>query len=269
MAAETIDEVVSALDHVVERAVRDESRIGYFAAVYRTVTAQVRTGIDAGFFDDADRMERLDVRFANRFLDALDAHERSEEVTRSWRAAFLAAERWSPIILQQLLVGMNAHINLDLGIAAAQTAPGEDLAGLRRDFDRINEILAGLVGGMGEGIAGVSPWIGLLDRLGGRRDDELINFSLTIARQEAWQFAVELAPLPLTHQAAPIRLRDTRVARLADVVLRPGWLRLGLLLIRSREPFDVRRTIDALRAVPAPPLAVVETRVAQRPPWRC
>lgn len=159
---------------------------------------------------------------------------------------------------------MNAHINLDLGIAAAQTAPGDDLADRRRDFDRINEILAGLVGGLGEQMAGISPWIGLLDRVGGRHDDELINFSLTIARRQAWRFAVELAALPVEHQAAPIRRRDTQVAQLADVVLRPGWLRVGLLLIRSREPFDVRRTIEALQAVPALSLALVETRVAQR-----
>lgn len=93
MAAETIAEVVSALDDVVERALRDGNRIGYFAAVYRTVTVQVRTGLEDGFFDDADRMEQLAVRFANRFLDALDTHHRAGPVTRSWQAAFLAAAR--------------------------------------------------------------------------------------------------------------------------------------------------------------------------------
>jgi hypothetical protein len=33
---------------------------------------------------------------------------------------------------------------LDLGIAAAETAPGQALPDLRRDFDRINEIIASL-----------------------------------------------------------------------------------------------------------------------------
>lgn len=263
MTPTTIDEVLAALDGVVERAVRAGDRIGYFAAVYRTVTAQVRVGVETGFFDDAERMERLDVLFANRFLQALDAHQRGERPTRSWRVAFEASQRRRPIVLQHLLVGINAHINLDLGIAAAETSSGEQLPTLRRDFDRINEILAGLMAGTRGAVAAVSPWIGLLDRLGGRGDDEVVNFSLAVARAQAWRFATELAPLPADQRAGPIRGRDERVARLADVVLRPGLLSGALLLIRSREGFDVGQTVEALTRVPPPPLAVVEARVRE------
>lgn len=138
------------------RAVRDGNRIAYFAAMYRTVTAQVQAGLEVDFFDDGERMERLDVIFANRFLDALEAG-RGGRPTRSWRVAFDAAERWRPIVLQHLLVGINAHINLDLGAAAAQTAPGDQLPDLRADFDRINEILAGLMEGMRGALAEISP----------------------------------------------------------------------------------------------------------------
>lgn len=56
-------------------------------------------------------------------------------------------------------------------------------------------------------------------------------------------------------------MRDERVARVANIVLRPGWLSLSLLLIRSREGFDVGATIEALTLVPPPPLSVVEERV--------
>lgn len=76
MTARTIDEVLEGLDRAVERAVDDGNRIGYFAVVYRTVTAQVRAGLEADFFDDAERMERLDVLFADRFLDALETGRR-------------------------------------------------------------------------------------------------------------------------------------------------------------------------------------------------
>ena len=60
--------------------------------------------------------------------------------------AFEAATRWRPIILQHLLLGMNAHINLDLGIAAATVAPREALPSFQHDFDEINVILTGLIG---------------------------------------------------------------------------------------------------------------------------
>jgi hypothetical protein len=80
-------------------------------------------------------------------------------------------------------VGISAHLNLDLGIAAAETAPAHALAGLRRDFDRINEIIASLITHVEHDIAEVSPWIGLLDRIGGRHDEEIVRFSMSDRRR--------------------------------------------------------------------------------------
>lgn len=261
MPPDTVDEVLAALDRVVERGLRDGSRLGYFAVLYRTVTAKVKEGIEEGFFDDAERMEHLDLIFAKRYLDAFDAFDRGQPLTRSWQDAFEAAAGWRPIVLQHLLVGINAHINLDLGVAAAECAPGDKLPGLRRDFDRINEILALVMAQVQRNLGKISPWIGLLDRIGGRTDDEVVRFSIVVARTEAWRFATELAPLPGDQWAAPIGARDTRVARLARLVLRPGPLSAGLLLIRARETNDVRKTIEMLAQVPGPALEAVEARV--------
>lgn len=61
-----IRDVLDALDAVIERSIAERDRVGYFAAMYRQVTAKVAEGIAAGFFDDGPRMERLDVVFATR-----------------------------------------------------------------------------------------------------------------------------------------------------------------------------------------------------------
>lgn len=259
----TVEEVLAALDVIVSRAVESGSRIGYFAAIYRKVTAKVAEGIATGFFDDGERVQRLDVTFASRYLEALDLYQRSGSPTRSWELAFDATGAPRPIILQHLLFGINAHINLDLGIAAAETAPGPALPGLRRDFDRVNEILALLVAGIEREICEVSPWIGLLRRFGGRQDEEIVRFSIEMARTEAWRFATELAPLARQDWGGPIGARDARVARLSRVVLNPGLLAAGLLLVRARESNDVRRVIEVLNRVEAPDLGVVEARVRQ------
>ncbi len=261
MAARSVDEVLEALDAIIARAIQEESRLGYFAAIYRKVTAAVKEGIETGFFDDGSRMERLDVVFANRYLSALDLFQQGARPTRSWQLAFEAAADWRPIILQHLFVGINAHINLDLGIAASQTAPGRELPGLRRDFDRINEILAWLIHEIQDDIDEVSPWISLLDWIGGRHDEEVVRFSIDVARAEAWRFATELAPLPPETWAGPIAARDARVAHLARVVLDPGLLRFGLLVIRGRESNDICRVIKLLNSVPEPELEEVEARV--------
>jgi Family of unknown function (DUF5995) len=259
----TVAAVLEALDGIIERSLERGSRIGYFAAIYRKVTAKVAEGMGTGFFDDGGRMERFDVTFADRYLAAVAGFERGAPTTRSWELALRAAATSRPIILQHLLVGINAHVNLDLGIAAAASAPGAALPGLRRDFDRINEILASLMAGIEHDLAEVSPWIGLLDRIGGRHDEEVIRFSIEAARAGAWRFAMELAPLAREHWSGPIGARDARVAHLAGAILRPGLLSAGLLVIRARERNDVRQVIQVLNRVEAPDLAVVEARVQQ------
>ena len=261
---DTIEGVLEALDTVIAQALERGSRVGYFAAIYRKVTARIAEGIAAGFFDDGERMERFDVTFANRYLAALDSDEHGDmPLTRSWELALRAATAARPLILQHLLVAINAHVNLDLGIAAAVTAPGGTIFELRRDFDRINEILASMIADVEHDLAEVSPWIGLLDRIGGRHDEEVIRFSIEVARTEAWRFAVELAPLVRDQWAGPIRARDVRVAHVAQAVLKPGWLTAGLLVIRARESNDVRHNIEVLNRVQAPDLRSVEARVRQ------
>ena len=259
----TVDGVLDSLDGVIAEAVEQRSRLGFFAVIYRKVTAKVAEGIANGFFDDAERMHRFDVTFARRYLDAVAAYQSGDHPTRSWETAFRAATKGRPIILQQLLVGINAHINLDLGIAAATTAPGQDLPSLRGDFDRINEILASLIAGIEHDLAEVSPWIGLLDWIGGRHDEEVIRFSVEVARAEAWRFAVELAPLARDDWPGPVRARDARVAHLARRILNPGRLNAGLLVIRARERNDVREIIHLLNRVEPPDLDVVESHVRQ------
>lgn len=262
----SIDEVLAALDVVIARSMETGSRLGYFAAMYRKVTAKVKEGVGTGFFDNPERMERLDSIFANRYLDALHRFESGEKPTRSWALTFDAARETRPVIVQHLLMGVNAHINLDLGIAAAAVSPGTALPSLRRDFDRVNEILALQINATEDTLSEVSPLIGVLDWIGGRNEEELIRFSIEIARTDAWRFATELAPLAVDDWGGPIGARDTRVAHLARVVLNPGLvLEAGLLLIRSVESNDVRRVISALGDAPEPALATVEQRVRQ---WR-
>src|SRR5262245_7464543 len=138
---ESIDEVVDRLTSIIRWASDNNSRLGYFPALYRKVTIAVRDGIRRGVYDDAQRMERFDVAFANRYLDAFAAFRSGASLSSSWRLAFDSAADFWPIVLQHLLLGMNAHINLDLGIAAAATMRGHDLESIHADFDRINIVL--------------------------------------------------------------------------------------------------------------------------------
>jgi|SRR5882724_601453 len=247
MPAETIDDVIHALDGIIDWAWNQKSRTGYFAALYRRVTQSVKDGISQGHFQNGPLLEKLDVIFANRYLQAFEQFRSGQKPTLSWQVAFQAASHWYPLIVQQLLGGMNAHINLDLGIAAAVCSPGDQIAGLQTDFNEINAVLAGEVGTVAQEIAEVSPWIGLLEKFGLREETKIINFSLTKARDCAWSEAVKMAALPTNNLQAVINDLDIRVQMLGRLVVSPPfWIKLQLFPIRVRENNDVRQVLDVL-----------------------
>ncbi len=247
MPARTIDEVVDKLDAVIATAKSRESRMGYFPALYRKVTVAVRDGIREGVFEDNERLERLDVVFANRYLDAVEKHERGEKPTRAWEVSFETARKRRHIVLQHLLLGMNAHINLDLGVAAAEVAPGARIAGLRNDFEKINKLLAAQVDGVKEELSTVWPKLRRLDRLAGSAEDRLINFSIRKARSFAWRLALELAPLPPERRQTAIDVTDLFVAKLSKRIRKPGAkARIATLWIRLGERGTVPEIIDLL-----------------------
>jgi hypothetical protein len=96
---ETITDVLGALDGVIARAIDRGSRLGYFAVLYRKVTARVAEGIAGGVFEDGERMERLDVCFARRYLSAVNGLEDKDGLSRSWELAIRATDSSRPIIL--------------------------------------------------------------------------------------------------------------------------------------------------------------------------
>ena len=246
---QTIDEVIAQLDLAIEHCLREGTRLGYFAMLYRDVTMRVREGIATGRFENGARMERLDVIFASRYLQALYEYWDGKQPSASWLVAFEGARHWSPIIMQHLLLGMSAHINLDLGTAAAQTAPGDQLPDLERDFNEITNLLDDMIHGMEQRIEKVSPWFRLIDRVGGRTNEQICGFGMDQARNLAWLAAQEMASLTGEELSQKIQENDQIVALLGHVIFSPiGILtRLGLFIIRLRETRRVPQVIQILK----------------------
>jgi hypothetical protein len=253
--ATDIDGVLAELRTVVDRAEAASDRIGLFAALYRQVTLAVAKAITDGVFDDGPRMNRLDTAFANRYLAALHACQAPGDpgtAPRCWQLAFEAAARPESVIVQHLVLGVNAHINLDLAVAAARTCPGPAIADLKNDYDRINGILASVMGGLQHTVERFSPVLGGLDVVLGRLDDTILGFDLETARSEAWDAAVLLAGQPPEAQAATERMLDRYATGLARAVLSPPWpLPHALEVLRSTERTPVREVIAALDAAEA------------------
>jgi len=234
--ASTIAGVIAALDEIIDHCIETHSTLGYFAALYRRVTIKVAMGIEAGMFEDGPRMEELDVVFANRYLEAYHAHRRGEETTAAWQAAFSTEHLPQLSALQHLVLGMNAHINLDLGIAACEVAGGTPMA-LKADFMTINEILNSEINATQNRIARFVRPLRLVDRLLGSVDEQLSMFSISYARDKAWTQTLELCAGGSGSRDSLIRQRDEAVALFAQKLIRPsGFLiRFSIFLLRLFE----------------------------------
>jgi hypothetical protein len=246
--ATSIDEVIARLDAIIDQAIIERDRLGFFGVLYRTVTVAVKDGIAADRFEDGPRMERLDVAFANRYLEAFDAHRRGGTPTGSWRVAFAAGSSRHAAIMQHLLLGMNAHINLDLAIAASDVCPGAAIGGLERDFNEINSVLTELETDVEREVCSLSPWIALLDHIDPDAGRVIANFSIDRARACSWQAAQRLALLSGDARETAIAGIDAEVELLARLIARPIGvvINLNLVLVRLRETWDARRVITVL-----------------------
>jgi hypothetical protein len=247
----TVADIQQRLDVLIDEARRANSRIAYFAVLYRLVTRALQETAAASPFEDPARIERLTAIFAARYFDALDRFMRKQAAPLCWSEAFRAATNMRPVVVQHLLLGMNAHINYDLGISCVQAAPGAELARLRPDFDLVNDVLAGLIDRVEQALARIYPALRLADALGGRTDEQFLAFSLRAARAAAWSNAERLALLEGDARSADLERMDRFTQSLARKVLTPGLkLTLVLLLVRAQERGSVASIADRLEAAP-------------------
>jgi hypothetical protein len=265
-AATTLDEVVDAIGSIIDWSISVSNRLGYFAALYKRITIAVRTAVAQGAFEDGPRMERFDVRFANRYFDALNGYfhpERFSKPTRSWRITFDAASNPGPIIVQHMLAGVTTHIELDLGVVVPQIAPGTKVTTLRNDFNAINAVLSSQVNDVVAKVDQLSP--ALADLYAVLADNEifLIDVAVRSMRDSAWRFATLLALEPMFARAATIWARDRQVAGQVASIYDPpgltGFIDSIIHAIAERESRDIVKNIQALNAIAATPAPIQTT----------
>jgi hypothetical protein len=246
---QTIDEVLIRLNALLDGALRAGERLGYFVALYERVTTNVRRAIVAGnVFEDNARLERLDVVFANRFLAAWGVFCAGGAPTESWRAAFERLADPGPLVVQHLLLGMNAHINLDLGIAAAEIgATPEGLKALWPDFKRINDVLARLVIVVEDELGQIAPRLKRIEDFAPALEDKVFDFGMDAARDLAWALAERLVAAPPDGRGAVVAARDAEVARVGQALYPLGGLAGEVARwVRETEGGDVRYNIQVV-----------------------
>ncbi len=252
---QTIEDVLVELDRIIDIEQQRCSFRGYFAALYRATTERVRQGVVAGAFTDGPRMVRMDLRFAEFYIDAWRLHEARQALgsdakpSKPWRLAFGSARLEDPLIVQHLLLGMNAHINLDLPQAAVAAA-GQDLSDFKADFMQINAIIQGLLGQVQDVLDLHSPYMRRLDWWGGDKDEAFFSWSVNRARDAAWANTRLLHRVPAPLEGLVLREMELSAAAFARLI-RATPVPESIRVSESdwRRPSKVAEVIADLRAI--------------------
>jgi Family of unknown function (DUF5995) len=240
----SITSVLAAMTARLDRLPAESGSRREFLRTYRRTTAAVGAAVDAGVFEDARWVEAWDVVFADLYLAALDADlDGTSGVPRPWRQAFDAPASLHP--LQHVLLGINAHVNHDLAIAVVDVAHQlGDLESIRKDFDRVNDVLGLVYVDVLKDLDRVSRWANLAASVGGGR---AFNFSLQVARRRSWQAAEILHPLRGADRTGYLHELDRLVSVLAYLITKPGFpMSVVVGLARRLEEHDPKRVVTAL-----------------------
>ncbi|WP_452229546.1 MULTISPECIES: DUF5995 family protein [unclassified Lacinutrix] len=245
----TIQEVLDQLDKIIELAISNNDRVGLFAFIYRRTTAEIQKEILLQNFEDNARLEKLDVAFANLYLDAYSNYTKQKPIPKCWKFAF-DTKNDSLTILQHIMLGMNAHINLDLSVSTSITMAGASLIAIENDFNKVNDILFNMVNEMQDRLSKVSHAMFLLDLLGENTDEKIIDFSMRKARQQAWNSSNLLWSLGNNVNAEAIDKIDILVLKLSEIIKSPKSkiLKFALKLISRFEEKDIGIIISKLKS---------------------
>ncbi len=250
---ETIDDVLRNIDQIIDWAINAESHTGYFAALYKRVTLAIREAINEVKFDNGRLIGELDVVFARRYFNALNAYFYPDEyqgLTLPWAVAFVGDQDGQAIILQYMLAGLNAHISFDLGLGLLAVA-GNSLDMLTNDYQRVNDLLCSQIPGVVKVVDQLSPelrwarWL-IPDEVGVLKD------ALTKLRRGAWLFAIYMAKHPQNAREKALH-QEAWTAALSSWYLQPSerWTALPRLIraIAKHESDDVAANIRALEEI--------------------
>lgn len=243
----TIEEVLKKLDEIIIWCKENKSPAGYFACTYRIMTAQVLKGIQQKKFEDNPRMTKLDIAFASRYLDAWENYSKGKKCTNSWYMAFEATKNKDLLILQHIFLGMNAHINLDLGISAASIMPNRKINPLKTDFERINSVIASINQNVQDSLNKICYPVELIDKLSNGKDNAVLDFAISKARDTSWATAVISSNTPNFLKESVVGIVDYAAAKVASQILHPKLLTSTLAKeLKKCESSDVVKNIEIL-----------------------
>jgi hypothetical protein len=211
-----------------------------FLQCYLLMTRNMFAAIDMGEFSDSAWVRSLLNRFAQHYFDALDAYEHDPDSTlKVWLITHKAAERADTLVTQNLMLGINAHINYDLVFALVEMLEDEwpALSPEQRraryvDHSHVNHVIGRTIDAVQDHvISRLVPAFCIVDKALGPVDEWATTRLVTRWRDTVWDQAVRILASRAGGDREELRIEVEQIAlaRAAAILLTKNVATLAAL----------------------------------------
>lgn len=194
-------EVIGRMQSLLTEWEQEANPQAVFLDCYQRMTSNVLTAIERREFHDPEWVRQVLHRFVDYYFIALEAYEREPATAPAvWQLTHDTARNPRSLAVENLMLGVNAHINYDLVLTLVEllrpewdNLSAEERAARYSDHCYINNILARTVDAVqDEVLEPAMPALDIVDKLLGPLDEFLISRLIAQWREKVWQNAVRL-----------------------------------------------------------------------------
>ena len=251
----SVDDALQGLLALERQFLERRDRRAVFLTVYGMMTWETKRRIERGEWADSAWVSRCLVTFADLYRQALVAYEDGSPAAapKAWRLSFENSAAGRLLVTQDLLLGINAHVNHDLALALDQVSIEPDRALRKQDHDGVNNVLRDVIDAVQQRVSEMyAPGLVAVDAALGRLDEITALFSLEVARENAWEAAVALANARNSIERTAVkRSLDLRSALMARVLLAPAVSPALIAALRKIEEGAWWKCLEAARTTVA------------------
>ena len=193
--------VVARMQSLVSQWQEAANPQAVFLSCYMMMTGNTLAAIEGQEFADPAWVGRLLDRFAEYYFVALESYERDRAAAPPvWQLAHDATRDPDALPVQNLLLGVNAHINYDLVLTLDDLLrpdwPGmshDQRATCFDDYCHVNDIIGRTIDDVQDQVLEPAmPAMDIVDKLLGPLDERLISALITGWRETVWENAASL-----------------------------------------------------------------------------
>ncbi len=200
-----------------------------FLSCYLLMTRNIVLAMDQGEFKDTKWVDQLMQRFAGYYFKAITHYEKESPATPAvWQLTLDASKDSETMVLQNLFLGVNAHINYDLILTLRELLEPEwsFLSEPERivrysDHCQVNEVIGRTIDSVQEQVIEERlPAMDFIDKIFGPFDERLTAWLIGKWRDEVWENAVRLVETP------DLSERESILAQVESAALKKARLML-------------------------------------------